>query len=126
LRSGGPDADQEEGIATGLRKRREEADEQVAIELREKHAAHGLLQAALRDGDLDEREYLRRRDRVYQAVTPRDLWKATGGRAGSKRRSDWKAIRKAVLLQVWIIIFAALAMLLILWGTIIYFHPSRA
>jgi Domain of unknown function (DUF1707) len=98
----------------------------VVVELREKHAAHGLLQAALRDGDLDEREYLRRRDRVYQAVTPRDLWKASGGRAGSKRRSDWRMIRKSIMLQVWIVLFAAIAMLLILWGTIIYFHPSRA
>jgi len=116
----------EEGIEAGSRKQREAKDEQVVVELREKHAAHGLLQAALRDGDLDEREYLRRRDRVYQAVTPRDLWKASGGRAGSKRRSDWRMIRKSIMLQVWIIIFAAIVMLLILWGTIVYFHPSKA
>lgn len=115
---------EEEGIAAGSQRRRDAAYEQVVVELREKHAAHAALQAALRDGDMDEREYLRRRNRVYQAVTPRDLWKASGGRGGSKRRSDWRMIRKSIMLQVWIVVFAAIAMLLILWGTIIYFHPA--
>jgi hypothetical protein len=100
--------------------------EQPIVELSEKHAAHGLLRAELYAGDIAEPEYLRRRDRVYQAVTPRDLWKATAGRAGSKRRSDWRAIRKSIALQLAIIVFAALAMLLILWGTIVYWHPSAA
>jgi len=112
-------------MATAERRRRRE-HEQPLVELREKHAAHGLLRAELRGGGIDEPEYLRRRDRVYQAVTPRDLWKATGGRAGSRRRSDWWAIRKSIALQLAIIVFAALAMLLILWGTIVYLHPSAA
>ncbi|MBA3420109.1 MAG: hypothetical protein H0U09_15675 [Geodermatophilaceae bacterium] len=29
-------------------------------------------------------------------MTQRDLWKASGGRAGSPKRSDWKDIRGAV------------------------------
>jgi hypothetical protein len=110
--------------ATGRRRRGRDEDEQAMVELREKHAAHGLLQAAWRTGDLSERDYLRRRDRVYQAVTPRDLWRASGGRAGAPGRSDWRAIRKSILLQVLIIVFAAVAMLVILWGTIVYLHPS--
>jgi hypothetical protein len=44
---------------------------------------------------MDEEEFKRRRGRVYAAVTPRELWKASGHRAGSRERADkadlWRA-----------------------------------
>jgi hypothetical protein len=109
--------------AARSKKRRRAEDEQAMVELADKHRAHGLLEAARRTGELDEREYLRRRNRVYQAVTPRDLWKASGGRVGAPKRSDWRWIRKSIVLQIAIVVFAALAMLVILYGTILYYRP---
>jgi hypothetical protein len=49
-------------------------------------------------------------------VTPRDLWKATGRRAGSRRRSDWGDILRTafglvsllimIILGVWLVTFS--------------------
>lgn len=104
-----------------MRKRhREVEDEQPRlVSLDEKHQAHRLLQQALAAGELDEAEYKRRLGRVYQAVTPRDLWKATGHRAGSRRRSDRAEIWRAARLQIAILVFAVLIMIVVLWGTVI-------
>jgi hypothetical protein len=104
-----------------MRKRhREVEDEQPRlVSLDEKHQAHRLLQQALAAGELDEAEYKRRLGRVYQAVTPRDLWKATGHRAGSRRRSDRAEIWRAARLQIAIVVFAVLIMIVVLWGTVI-------
>jgi hypothetical protein len=90
------------------------------ISLEDKHAAERLLREAFVAGKMDEAEFKRRVGRAYQAVTPRDLWKASGGRAGSRRRSDWPELRKALRLQVAIVVFAIIAMLLVLFGTVIY------
>jgi DUF1707 SHOCT-like domain len=90
------------------------------ISLEDKHAAERLLREAFAAGELDEAEFKRRLGRVYGAVTPRDLWKASGHRAGSRRRSDWLELRKALRLQVAIVVFAILAMLVVLFGTVIY------
>jgi len=103
-----------------MRKRHGEVDEQPRlVSLDEKHEAHRLLQKALAAGELDEAEYKRRLGRVYQAVTPRDLWKASGRRAGSRRRSDRAEIWRAARLQIAILVFAALIMIVVLWGTVI-------
>ena len=61
------------------------------ITLDEQHRAARLLTEAFEAGELDRDELHRRLTRVQRAVTPRDLWKASGHRAGSRRRSDWKA-----------------------------------
>lgn len=90
------------------------------ISLDEKHQAHRLLREALAAGELDEAEYKRRLGRVYQAVTPRELWKASGGRAGSPGRSDKPEIWRSVRLQLAIVLFAALIMFLVLYGTMLY------
>ena len=90
------------------------------ISLEDKHAAERLLREAFAAGELDEAEFKRRLGRVYGAVTPRELWKASGRRAGSRRRSDWRELRKAMRLQVAIVVFAILAMLVVLFGTVIY------
>lgn len=90
------------------------------IKLVDKHQADRRLRLAVLAGELSQDEYRRRYQRVYQAVTPRELWKASGGRSGWSRRSDWREIRHAVLLQTSIVVFAAVAMLVILWGTVLY------
>ena len=104
-----------------MRKRHGEVDDEQPrlVSLDEKHEAHRLLQKALAAGELDEAEYKRRLGRVYQAVTPRDLWKATGHRAGSRRRSDRAEIWRAVRLQTAIIVFAVLIMVVVLYGTVV-------
>jgi hypothetical protein len=96
------------------------------ISLDEQRDAARLLRKAFEAGELDEAELRRRLGRVHGAVTPRDLWKATGHRAGSRRRSDWREIRHAVGLQVAILVFAALAMLVVLYGMILYYHGDRS
>ena len=104
-----------------MRKRRGEVEDEQPrlVSLDEKHQAHRLLQQALAAGELDEAEYKRRLGRVYQAVTPRDLWKATGHRAGSRRRSDRAEIWRAARLQIAIVVLAVLIMIVVLWGTVI-------
>jgi hypothetical protein len=90
------------------------------ISLDEKHEAHRLLREALAAGQLDEAEYKRRLGRVYQAVTPRELWKASGHRVGSPARSDKQEIWRSVRLQLAIVVFALLVMFLVLYGTMLY------
>jgi hypothetical protein len=104
-----------------MRKRHDEADDEQPrlISLDEKHQAQRQLQQALAAGELDEAEYKRRLGRVYQAVTPRDLWKASGHRAGSRRRSDRAEFWRAARLQIAIVLFAVLIMIVVLWGTVI-------
>jgi uncharacterized membrane protein len=105
---------------------RGQADEgPTLITLDEQHEAIRLLREALDSGAMSREEFDRRLGRVHRAVTPRDLWKATGHRAGSRRRSDWHEIRRAIWLQAGIIGFAALVMLVVLYGTLVYFHGDN-
>jgi uncharacterized membrane protein len=90
------------------------------ISLDDKHRAHRLLKDAVTAGQLDEAEYRRRLGRVYASVTQRDLWKASGHRAGSPKRSDRADIMRAVRLQLAIVVFAVVMMMVILLGTILY------
>ena len=64
-----------------MRKRRDPSASQDdgprLISLQDKHDADRLLQQAYAAGEIDEEELKRRRGRVYAAVTPRELWKAT-------------------------------------------------
>jgi Domain of unknown function (DUF1707) len=106
-----------------VRHRRGEIDDDDGpklVSLGEKHEAHRRLERALAAGELDEAEYKRRLGRVYQAVTPRDLWKASGHRAGSRRRSDKRELWRAVRLQAAIVVFAVVIMLVVLYGTMVY------
>ena len=89
------------------------------ISLQDKHDADRLLQQAYAAGELDEEELRRRRGRVYAAVTPRELWKATGHRAGSPERADKALIWRSVRLQLAIVAFAAVIMIFVLLGTIL-------
>ena len=90
------------------------------VTLEEQRAAERALRAAWEAGELDAAECSHRMGLVCRAVTPRDLWKASGHRAGSPRRSNRGEIWRAVRLGAAIVVFAAVAMMLVVYGTILY------
>jgi Domain of unknown function (DUF1707) len=106
-----------------MSKRRDPAasqdDDQKLISLQDKHDADRLLHQAYAAGEIDREELKRRLGRVYAAVTPRELWKATGHRAGSRERADKAEIKKSIRLQLAIVVFAAAVMVFVLLGTIL-------
>jgi hypothetical protein len=89
------------------------------ISLQDKHDADRLLQQAYAAGEIDREELKRRRGRVYAAVTPRERWKATGHRAGSRERADKADLWRSLRLQLAIVAFAAVIMVFVLLGTIL-------
>jgi len=94
-------------------------DDRKLISLQDKHDADRLLQQAFAAGELDAEELKVRRGKVYAAVTPRELWKASGHRAGSRERADKAEIRRSIRLQLAIVGFAVIIMMFVLLGTII-------
>jgi anti-sigma-K factor RskA len=107
-----------------MRKRRDPSaidddDGPKLISLQDKHDADRLLQRALAAGEMDQEEFKRRRGRVYAAVTPRELWKASGHRAGSRQRADKAELWRSVRLQLAIVVFAAIIMVFLVLGTIL-------
>jgi Domain of unknown function (DUF1707) len=107
-----------------MRKRRDPSasqddDDRKLISLQDKHDADRLLQQAFAAGELDADELKVRRGRVYAAVTPRELWKASGHRAGSRERADKAEIRRSIRLQLAIVAFAVVIMMFVLLGTIL-------
>jgi anti-sigma-K factor RskA len=107
-----------------MRKRRDPSASQDddgprLISLQDKHDADRLLHQAYAAGEIDQEELKRRRGRVYAAVTPRELWKATGHRAGSRERADKADLWRSLRLQLAIVVFAAVIMLFVLLGTIL-------
>jgi uncharacterized membrane protein len=106
-----------------MRKRRDpsasEDDGPKLISLQDKHDADRLLHQAFAAGEMDEEEFKRRRGRVYAAVTPRELWKASGHRAGSRQRADKAELWRSFRLQLAIVGFAVVIMMFVLLGTII-------
>ena len=77
--------------------------------------AIGLLEQRRAAGELSEAELARRINECRRSVTPRDLWKASGGLAGDRRRSDWWDIRRAVGGLLLLLVLAALGMWLVTW-----------
>jgi hypothetical protein len=107
-----------------MRKRRDPSaslddDGPKLISLQDKHDADRLLQQAYEAGEIDREELKRRRGRVYAAVTPRELWKATGHRAGSRERADKADLWRSLRLQLAIVVFAVVIMMFVLLGTIL-------
>lgn len=88
--------------------------QQAMVTEREQREAIARLRDAASSGEVGEVDLARREAAVWKAVTPRDLWKATGGRAGSPQRSDAREWRRAVIVVVAMIVFAVLA-----WGAIV-------
>jgi hypothetical protein len=87
--------------------------------LAEIHDADRRLQQAYRVGEIPQDELKRRRGLVYAAVTPRELWKASGHRAGSPERADKAELWRSFRLQLAIVVFAAVIMVVVLVGTIL-------
>jgi len=93
-------------------------DDRKLISLQDKLAGRErLLQQPVGVVDADELKV--RRGKVYAAVTPRELWKASGHRAGSRERADKAEIRRSIRLQLAIVVFAVIIMMFVLLGTIL-------
>jgi hypothetical protein len=105
-----------------MRKQRDPStqdDDGKLISLQDKHDADRALQQAFAAGELDSEELKARLGKVYAAVTPRELWKASGHRAGSPERADKAEIRRSIRLQLAIVAFAIIITMFVLLGTII-------
>ncbi len=84
------------------------ADRQALVELADIRAAVRALEDAAAAGLINQAEASKRINDCRRAVTPRELWKASGGRAGSKKRSDWWDIRKTVFGATFLLVLAVL------------------
>lgn len=72
------------------------ATKTVLVDLDDIHAAVTALESDAAAGTLSVDEAAKRINDSKRAVTPRELWKASGGRAGERKRSDWHDIRNTV------------------------------
>ena len=82
------------------------ATKTVLVDLSDIHGAVEALEADAERGTIPEAEARKRISDSKRAVTPRELWKASGGRAGSSKRSDWQDIRKTVYGVSFLIVLA--------------------
>lgn len=78
-------------------------------------AAIGALEQRRAAGRISEPAVARRINDCRRAVTPHDLWKASGGLAGDRHRGDWWDIRRTVASLIFILVLAALGMWLVTW-----------
>jgi hypothetical protein len=88
----------------------------VLVEKAAIRAAVAVLDADVAAGKLSEAEAIRRGGECWRAVTPRDLWKASGGRGGEAKRQDWWDIRRTVYASLFILILCALGVWLVTWS----------
>ncbi|MDQ3054774.1 MAG: hypothetical protein M3R66_13455 [Actinomycetota bacterium] len=86
------------------------------VELSDIHAAVRALEQDAERGTISAGEASTRINDSKRAVTPRELWKASGGRAGAKKRSDWQDIRKTAFAAVFLLVLAAVGV----WIVTIY------
>jgi hypothetical protein len=78
-------------------------------------AAVAAVEGRRAAGVLSETTAARRINDCRRAVTPHDLWRASGGLAGDRRRGDWWDIRRTVLGLLLLLVLAALGMWLVTW-----------
>lgn len=88
----------------------------VLVDLSDIHAAVEALEADAQRGTISEAEARKRVSDSKRAVTPRELWKASGGRAGARKRSDWDDIRNTVFGATFLLVLAAVGV----WIVTIY------
>jgi len=84
------------------------ATKTILVDLADIHSAVQALEADAERGAISEAEARKRISESKRSVTPRELWKASGGRAGVRKRSDWHDIRKTVFGVMFLIVLAAL------------------
>lgn len=92
------------------------ATKTVLVTSSEIRSAVNALEDDLATGRISEAEAAKRINNSKRAVTPRELWKASAGRAGARKRSDWDDIRKTVFGVVFLLILAAVGV----WIVTIY------
>jgi len=88
----------------------------VLVDKSDIHKAVEALEADFGRGTITEAEARKRVSDSKRAVTSRELWKASGGRAGSPKRGDWQDIRRTVFGITFLIVLAAAAV----WVVTIY------
>jgi hypothetical protein len=86
------------------------------VTLQEQWQAIDLMTEAVDHGELPEDRYRRTLTAIWRSTTPHELWKATGGRIGEKRRGDWAAWRGAVYRVLAIIPLGLAALWVLAWG----------
>lgn len=86
------------------------------VELSDIHSAVSALQRDAERGKISTVEARKRISDSKKAVTPRELWKASGGRAGANTRSDWPDIRRTAFGVIFLVVLAALGV----WIVTIY------
>ena len=91
------------------------AERQQMVSLEQVRAAVAAVEQQGAAGRMSEREVTRRVNDCRRAVTPRDLWRASGGLAGSRRRSDWADLRKTAFGLLGLLIMMALGVWLVTW-----------
>jgi hypothetical protein len=86
-------------------------------------AARRAIQEAVAAGTMSPQKGTQRAEKVLHAVTPRDLYKASGGLGGSPRATKAARAerRKALYVVVGMIVFAVVAMVVITYYTGKYF-----
>jgi hypothetical protein len=85
------------------------------VNLADIRAAVAALEEAHAAGRIGDKEAARRINDCRRAVTPRDLWKASGHRAGNRRRSDWADIRSTAFGLTILLIMIVLGVWLVTW-----------
>jgi len=101
-------------VTAMVHKRSEEATSLVSLE--EQWLAIELMRRAAELGEIPEATLQKRLTAVWRSNTPHELWRATGGRAGQKRRGDWPEWRRAAYLVAAIVPLAVLSLWIIAWG----------
>ncbi len=87
--------------------------QQGTVELVEIRKAVAALEADEAVGRLGAAETTRRVNDCRRSVTRRDLWKASGGRGGNPKRSNWKDVRGAVYGLIFLLVLALVGVYLI-------------
>ncbi len=86
------------------------------VALSDIHLAVSALTDDAQLGRISADEASKRINDSRRAVTPRELWRASGGRAGAKKRSDWQDIRNTAFGVAFLLLLAAIGV----WIVTIY------
>lgn len=99
---------------------REKATPPRLVTLEEQWHAIDLVTAAAPSPS--DPQLRRRISKIWRSTTPHELWRASGGLAGDKRRGDWAAWRGAVYRVVAIVPLGLAALWVLAWGLRAYYN----
>lgn len=86
------------------------------VTVEEIRAAVTALEQERAAGRISDQDTARRVNDCRRAVTPRDLWKASGGLGGAPRRSDWDDIRRTTVGLLSLLVMIAFGVWLVTWA----------